>query len=101
MCEQALNASFKNPAHRTLGAHLKEKTKMAKSEINFAEPPALGTVIHYGKDNITLTLGSVSTCVRRDMSDGHVLTWQASNGSEATSGCRAKAVTWGKVAQNV
>lgn len=62
--------------------------------IDFTGPPAIGTVIPYFKGR-TLTLLRAVPYIRLDGSRSFLLEWQADDGCLATSGLRARGVTWG------
>lgn len=63
--------------------------------IDFKAPPATGTQIAYFR-GVTLTLLRAVPYERLDGSRSFLLEWQADDGRLATSGLRARGVTWGR-----
>lgn len=61
--------------------------------VNFADDPAIGTKIHKGDTAIILTLENIEAHVRRDGSEGTIMTWLGSDGVKYTSGLRSKGIS--------
>ena len=69
----------------TSGLHGKVSRK-AKPDVDFREPPEVGTVVHCKRG--ALTLGRVEPYTRKDGAASFILHWMGDDGAEYTSGRR-------------
>ena len=70
------------------------KKNLGKMDVNFAEAPALGTKIFFGRSDVVLTLVAIRPYVRRDGGRSLVMDWDASDGRKATSPLRGNSISW-------
>jgi hypothetical protein len=76
-----------------------KEVKMIKAKnhggplFDFADMPPIGLRVK-NRRNGFLTLEAVDPYTRKDGTASHLLRWRSDDGREATSGLRAKSVTW-------